>query len=119
MFEIQDLILDVLEDLIAHCFVHSFILANDQSILAGKVDSFSITIGVCLDLEDAASVGDEVLSGCGSMNPGMPTNGEGAYNEALLDVNNDGMADDTSSACDDVPYLSFCLLYTSPSPRDA
>ncbi len=82
-----------------------YTLANDQAIAPGKIDEYVIVIGVCLDLEDPASPGDETYTECGSATPGSPTNGEGLYNIAGLDVNNDGTTDLTDDACDDVPYL--------------
>ncbi len=94
----------------------SFVLADDQSISAGKVDTFSIIASVCIDLEDDTSIGDEVYSNsCGDIsgNVSDPTSGEGLYNIAELDINNDGTMDLTSEACDDVPYLLFNKELTS------
>ena len=82
-------------------------LASDQSIIAGKSDVYILVMEVCLDLEDPGSAGDEVYTAaCGEASGSMdPASGEGLYNSASLDTNDDGIADDSDEACDDVPYL--------------
>ncbi|HMR90465.1 MAG TPA: hypothetical protein PKD51_20025, partial [Saprospiraceae bacterium] len=91
-------------------------LANDQSIAVGKLDTYTITTNVCIDLETPGSPGNEVYTACGTATPGNPTDGEGLYNQARLDVNNDGVADRDAEACDDVPYFTLVKTIASVTP---
>ncbi len=86
-----------------------YVLADDQAIATGKIDSFSVTINVCLDLEDPASPGDETYVACGEgSGGGDPAPGEGLFNQATLDTNNDGTPDLTDeTTCVDVPYITL------------
>ena len=72
-----------------------YTLATAQSIVSGKVDAYKLKIGVCIDLETAASVGNEIYdASCGTAaGGGDSSTGEGLHNEALLDTNNDGNED--------------------------
>jgi len=84
-------------------------LADDQPIDANKLDTYTVTVGVCLDLEDDGAVdgGDDIYeASCGTANGGDDSSvGEGLHNEATLDTNNDGTPEQEDEACDDVPYL--------------
>ncbi len=90
-----------------------WILANNQDIEPGIVDSFTLTVTTCIDLEDGAVGDDTYNAACGSTNGGDPTAGEGLFNQAGLDVNDDGVVDQTDEACEDVPYLIVTKTFTS------
>ncbi|MEP7196465.1 MAG: SdrD B-like domain-containing protein [Saprospiraceae bacterium] len=79
-------------------------LATDQSIGANSTHTYFITINVSLNLT-AGSGGDNVYKSCGSTIPGTPSQGEGLYNSSVLDSDMDGIAEDTSYTCSDLPYV--------------
>ena len=85
-----------------------YTLADDQMIQPSVKDSFTLFISVCLDLEEG-STGDNVYNAsCGTTNdPSNPEPGEGLYNLATLDVNNDNNPDIEDEVCDDVPYFTL------------
>lgn len=87
-------------------------LANDQSIVVGSVHTYTLTLKASIDL-DPASNGDNVYAECGSSTPGIPSPGEGVFNESLIDSNNDGIPDDTSRVCDDLPYVTSRKILVS------
>jgi len=76
-------------------------LANDQAISAGQTHTYTLTVNVSLRLTDTA--GDNIYTKCGQSAPGAPKAGEGLFNRALLDVNNDGTPDKEATACGDLP----------------
>ena len=67
---------------------------------------------VTIDLNPGTS-GDNVYNKCGQSSPGNPKKGEGLFNEALVDSNNDGVTDDTSRICGDLPYVTSTKVLTS------
>lgn len=79
-------------------------LATDQSIAAGGVQLYTLTVDVSISLQ-AGSGGDDVYTACGSLNPGVPSAGEGLFNRSLMDVNDDGVADQKDSVCADIPAI--------------
>ena len=81
-------------------------LANDQSIAAGSTHTYTLVVNVTLDLTDGQ--GDDTYTACGE-NGGPPTEGEGLYNEALLDVTEDGVADLTADDCGDIEVFDLAL----------
>ncbi|MFZ1424963.1 MAG: SdrD B-like domain-containing protein [Saprospiraceae bacterium] len=93
-------------------------LANDQTILAGATHTFTLTVKVTIDLT-ATSGGNNVYTKCGQAIPGDPTSGEGLYNQAKLDTNNDGVAEDTDEACGDLPYVIHDKTLVSIAPLGA
>lgn len=78
-----------------------WILANNQTIAIGAVHFYDLTIKTTLDLSPGSS-GDNVYTACGSSNPAVPQPGEGLYNKAIIDINDDGIPDDTSVVCSDI-----------------
>lgn len=90
-------------------------LANDQNILAGATHTYTLTVKVTLDLS-ANSGGNNVYTKCEQGTPGDPTSGEGLYNKATIDTNNDGIPEDTDEACGDVPYLVHTKSIASIAP---
>ncbi len=89
-------------------------LANDQNIVAGATHTYTLTVKVTLDLTPGSG-GDNVYTKCGNANPGDPQSGEGLYNQSRVDSNNDGIAEDTSEVCSDVPYITTTKSITSIS----
>ncbi len=79
-------------------------LASDQSIAAGTTDIYTLQVQLSMDLEDGTS-GDDTYMACGGAGGGDPVSGQGLFNEALLDVNDDGLADEQDTVCTDLPYL--------------
>ena len=90
-------------------------LANDQAILSGATHTYTVVVKVTLDLT-AGSGGDNVYTACGSATPGDPSSGEGLYNRARVDINNDGIPEDTSETCADVPYITSSKSLTTIAP---
>ena len=94
-------------------------LANNQDIVAGKVDTYTMTVNVCIDLTDGVT-GDDTYSACG----GTTTNGtifpnEGLYNTASLDLDNDGVPNEQASACGDLPYITHEKQLSTVSTQNA
>ncbi len=89
-----------------------WLLANDQAIPAYDADMFFLTINVTMDLMDGV-VGDDVYVPCGESGttPGAP--GEGLYNRANLDTNNDGTIDLTDDTCEDLEIVDVALIKTN------
>jgi len=79
-------------------------LANDAAIAAGATHTYTITVKVTIQMEGGA--GNDVYTKCGNATPGDPTAGEGLYNQAKLDINNDGTPEDVDEACGDLPYVT-------------
>ncbi|MGB5026756.1 MAG: hypothetical protein WBO44_15485, partial [Saprospiraceae bacterium] len=90
-------------------------LANDQNIVAGAIHTYTLTVKVTLDLTPGSG-GDNVYTKCGNTNPGDPQSGEGLYNQSRVDSNNDGIAEDTSEVCSDVPYVTSNKSISTISP---
>ena len=93
-------------------------LATGQDIAAGPNTEhvYTITVPVKMDLEDAASAGDEVYTECGNANgQNDPIAGEGLFNQSELDVDNDGIADEFDDVCGDLPYIVHEKTSTTPS----
>jgi hypothetical protein len=80
-------------------------LANNQAIAAGATHTYTVKVKVTLNLS-AGSNGDNVYSKCGKTTPGDPTSGEGLYNKASIDTNDDGQPEDEDEACADLPNIT-------------
>jgi len=75
-------------------------LGNDQSISAGAIHSYVVTVGVTIDLED--DLGDDEYDECeGGGGPGS-----GMFNMSFLDVNGDTTEDETDEDCGELPYVT-------------
>ena len=70
-------------------------LATDQAIAANTTHTYIITAYVTVDLSDG--IGDEMVSGCDTILP--PALGGGLFNQSMLDVDDDGVADQIDTAC--------------------
>ncbi len=92
-----------------------WILANDQGIAANSVHMFTLKVNVTINL-NPLSGGDNMYKKCGTAIPGLPSAGEGLFNESSLDTNNDGIAEEKSKACGDLPYVTHDKTITSINP---
>jgi len=83
-----------------------WLLADNASIAAGVTHTYTLTVNVLLDLS-AGSSGNNSYTACGTTQGSTsPIPGEGLYNRANLDMNNDGTTDLTDDACGDLPYIT-------------
>ncbi|HRK82670.1 MAG TPA: SdrD B-like domain-containing protein, partial [Saprospiraceae bacterium] len=83
-----------------------WLLADDASIAAGVTHTYTLMVNVLLDLS-AGSSGNNSYTACGTTQGSTsPIPGEGLYNRANLDMNNDGTTDLTDDACGDLPYIT-------------
>jgi hypothetical protein len=83
-------------------------LANNQVIAAGATHTYTLKVKVTLDLS-AGSSGDNVYSKCEKTTPGDPKAGEGLYNKASVDTNDDGQPEDEDEACGDLPNITVSI----------
>ena len=84
-----------------------WVLASDVAIPAGTVHNYSITVSFCYDFSDGDMTGDNVYNECGAgTSGGAPAAGEALFNVSLLDLNDDGTADEKDTACADVPVIT-------------
>ncbi|MBK8450833.1 MAG: hypothetical protein IPL42_12760 [Saprospiraceae bacterium] len=90
-------------------------LANDQAILTGATHTHTLTVKVTIDLS-AGSSGNNAYTKCGQSTPGNPAPGEGLYNEAKMDSNNDGVPEETPKTCGDLPYVIHNKTISSIAP---
>jgi len=74
-----------------------------QSIAPGVTSTYMVTVSVELDLLSPTTPGDGLYLACGATTPGNSVPGEGLHNQSELDLNNDGIADETDIACGDLP----------------
>jgi len=81
-------------------------IANDINLVAYGIHIYTLDICVFMDLEDPASPGDMDYTTCGETNMGPAQQGEGLFNETLLDINDDGTADEMDEVCVDIPYVT-------------
>jgi hypothetical protein len=79
------------------------------SITAGNTQTYTLSFTVKLDLEPGSTDGgDNEYTSCevsGSENGSSP--GQGLYNKAKLDRNNDGSFEIEDDACGDIPYVTM------------
>ncbi len=80
-------------------------IINNQLIGPGIKHSVTLTLNVKLDLRPGSG-GDNVYHGCGVSESG-PAAGQGLFNRALIDVDQDGIYDDIDTSCADIPYLEL------------
>ncbi len=78
----------------------SWVLVNDRSIGPGEEQEYILTIQFQFELSDG--VGSESYTPCGA-NGGEPQAGEGLFNRSFLDTDMDGIADEISEVCGDIP----------------
>ncbi len=87
-------------------------LATNQLLASGGTHNFNVTVNAMIDLTVGSS-GNNTYRRCGTSIPGIPQGGEGLFNQSLLDVNNDGQADEIKTACDDIPYITHRKSFVS------
>ncbi|MBK7811246.1 MAG: T9SS type A sorting domain-containing protein [Saprospiraceae bacterium] len=81
-----------------------WIIDQNKSIDALEIDSFLITIFTTMDF-DASSVGNNTYRPCGFTNPNVARIGEGLFNVAMLDLNNDLRPERRDTVCDDLSQI--------------
>ena len=81
-------------------------LGSDVNILAGDNHVYDIIVSVGMDLSNQNTPGDGIYTVCEDGTQGNPQPGEGLFNASYLDVNDDGIADETDEACGDLPYVT-------------
>ncbi len=79
--------------------INGWSLKSNQILSAGSMDLFIVNINVTLNVHD--DQGDNFLSTC----DGDPTPGQGLFNSASIDVNNDGVFDVSDEVCGDLPLI--------------
>jgi hypothetical protein len=79
-------------------------LSDDQVIGNGVSHVYNILVNVGISMTD--QVGNNTYTGCGSAT-GTPQAGEGLFNLAGLDLNNDGTPEFTDQACGDLPAIEL------------
>ena len=92
-------------------------LADDQSINGNTIHTYTLTVQVSINLEGGG--GDDHYSECGEASQGNPMKGEGLYNNALLDLDDDGNAELEDDACGDLPYVIHNKTVSSVSQTGA
>ena len=74
--------------------------------------TYTLTVNVTLDLTDGQ--GDDVFTPCGEGGERPGAEGEGLYNQALIDVDDDGRMDDTSDVCDNLTDITVTKRSSTP-----
>ncbi|MBK8241918.1 MAG: hypothetical protein IPK88_00715 [Saprospiraceae bacterium] len=85
--------------------LNGWIIASNRTIMAGKKDTFVLSIDVELDLE-TQSLGNNTYRPCGFVNPSISRSGEGLFNVGFIDLNNDFRSERRDTVCSDLPYLT-------------
>ncbi len=78
-----------------------WVLNTNQNLNAGSTDAYTISVNVSLNIADQS--GDNIYTLCES----DPQSGQGLYNQVAIDVNNDGISDDSDEACGDLPLIQI------------
>ncbi|WP_160213735.1 SdrD B-like domain-containing protein, partial [Phaeodactylibacter xiamenensis] len=81
-------------------------LADDQSIAANTTHLYTLTVNIAYNVSDGQ--GDDIYTACGATT-GTPQSGEGLFNEAEIDLNNDGTPEDTDEDCGDLQLIDLEL----------
>ncbi|MDF1694846.1 MAG: SdrD B-like domain-containing protein [Saprospiraceae bacterium] len=82
----------------------TLLLVDGASIDQTKTDIINLTFNISLDLsEDSEDGGDNIYSPCDESETGPGNPGEGLYNLAELDRNDDGTFEVEDDACGDLP----------------
>jgi hypothetical protein len=91
-----------------------WVLADNQSIIANTTHNYTLILNVSLNLSD--NNGDNIYTVCGSSN-NNPKQGDGLYNRATVDTNNDGIPEDEDDACGDLPNVTMVKNFVSTAPN--
>ena len=96
-------------------------LATAETIAAGATHVYNLSFNVTLDLSGNAGDndgGDNVYTACSEPGNGPGSNpGEGLYNLAQLDINNNGTFDIEDDACGDLPNITMEKDFGSATPN--
>jgi uncharacterized repeat protein (TIGR01451 family) len=94
-------------------------LADDQFITTFGTDTYTLTVNVTRDLAaNSTDGGDNEYTPCGVVGNGPGSApGQGLYNEARLDVDNDGQPDIVDDACGDLPNIDMVKDFVSATPN--
>jgi uncharacterized repeat protein (TIGR01451 family) len=85
-------------------------LANDQAIVAFATHTYTLVVNVSMDLLGGG--GDNQYTACGE-GTAQPQPGQGLYNLAAIDTNNDGQPEATADDCGDLPDLNVTKTFVS------
>jgi len=88
-------------------------LNTAQTIAADGCDTYTLDVEVTMDLNDPATPGDGVYSGCASGDPADPSSTGGLYNKSMVDTDGDGEPDLQDEACEELPYVTHEKSLTS------
>ncbi|MBC7884781.1 MAG: DNRLRE domain-containing protein, partial [Saprospiraceae bacterium] len=89
-------------------------LANDQPVSALTTHTYTLFVNVSLNLVD--NIGDNTYRKCGSTTQ-TPISGEGLFNKASVDINNDGIPEDEAEDCGDIPNITMVKNFVSVAPN--
>ncbi|MBK9109848.1 MAG: DUF11 domain-containing protein [Saprospiraceae bacterium] len=84
--------------------VDGWILSPSQQIQIGERDSFFIDLMVQMDF-DPITQGNNIYRSCGFTNSAIPRIGEGLFNVAMIDLNNDLRPEKRDTFCGDLPQI--------------
>ncbi len=90
-----------------------WLLADDALLMPGGQDIYLLTITFSFNLDPTDGTGDNMVTECGSATPGMPSSGEGLFNQSLLDLDDDGQPETRDTACVDVPVVGISKQVTA------
>ncbi|MBK8425845.1 MAG: hypothetical protein IPL27_07710 [Lewinellaceae bacterium] len=93
-------------------------LATNAAIAAGATHTYTVPFNVSLNLAPGSpDGGDNIYTACAVSGNGPGSNpGQGLYNRATLDTDNDGDTDITDDACGDLPNLNMVKNFVSAVP---
>jgi uncharacterized repeat protein (TIGR01451 family) len=80
-------------------------LADDQTIVQNSNDLYTLTVNVSLNLMDGQ--GNDMYDPCDGNDP-QP--GEGLFNQADLDLDDDGTPELSDDACGDIPFIPMASI---------
>ncbi|MBP8726125.1 MAG: hypothetical protein KBH75_08975 [Saprospiraceae bacterium] len=83
-------------------------LAGNRSLAGFGADSFLVSVNANLDYA-TASPGDNRYQGCNATGDHAAEAGNGLFNESVLDVNADGIADQRDTVCTDYGFYDLAL----------
>jgi uncharacterized repeat protein (TIGR01451 family) len=91
-------------------------LATNRSLAVGGRHVYTLTVNVTLDLT-VGSGGNDAYTVCGAGVPGVPQANEGLFNRSGLDVNGDGLPDEVSEDCGDLPYIAHTKTFVAATQQ--
>ncbi|MBK7880039.1 MAG: SdrD B-like domain-containing protein [Saprospiraceae bacterium] len=85
--------------------LNGWIIASAQSIAPFETDSFLVKLNVTMDF-DQSTFGNNFYNPCGQINPLIPRVGEGIFNVASVDLNNDFKPEKRDTTCGDLSQIT-------------